>query len=411
MRMLLISKFKIFFILLLSILPFNSAVKCQEIKELSIVGHKYCSFSGREWENELFQYPLNPKVEAWIQQILTAGGVKKNFTVIQANVENIAAVYDPYTGNRYLLYSQHFIENSATKLEVFGALAHEIGHHVIGHKMHQGDEKFEELEADEFMGYILAGIAPLKESLTIIDLLPSFNKNISDDERRMAIRSGWRRAELQMNINSAPFDTDPDREEFLKSSFPYPPPPCCSPIPIERKYFQQANNLGKVAEKLCAVLNERGYRYRRYMSFPGGFALVTQMEQFNSDYYSLSGTNRWASLPVCETFDDFFDYFKRLIFAEKAFFRVFVFIVTDKTYKIKGNQVTKTEAESWFSSGVNKLPDSIAGTPYTDRISVEAIVYEFEVPQSNKKPLQKCPSIDTYKHLQVSGILSALNKK
>ena len=66
--------------------------------------------------------------------------------------------------------------------------------------------------------------------------------------------------------------------------------------------------------------------------------------------------------------------------------------------------MTKKEAAAWYSQGINKLPKLVAEMPYTEGVTVTALVYEFEVPESNRKPVQKCPGVDTQKHLEKSGL-------
>ncbi len=391
---------------LLITLLINIKLAAQE--SLNIPTGNHCAFSGLEWEEDLYKYDGNPQVEEWIKDILEAGGAKQNFITLQANVENVAAVLDPLTGKRFLLYSQNFIEKAKGKLAVFGALAHEIGHHAYAHKLTNESRAFEELEADEFMGYVLAktkGIASLVEAQRVIEVLPSsFPAVIIAESRREAIKNGWANATKTLEINkSAGWANDPDKAEFLKAQFQVLP--CCSPLDIPRNFFLKAQTLNDIAQILGLALDKQGYYYRKFKSYKGGFALIVQMEQFNADYTFRNDQNRWAAVPMGETFKGFVDYFKTLIFPQKSNFRTFVFVVTEQIFTTQeGANVSKSEAEDWYKSGFNKLPKSIASIPVTDRLSVTALVYEFQVPESNKKPKQNCPTIDTKRHLVQSKI-------
>ena len=151
-------------------------------------------------------------------------------------------------------------------------------------------------------------------------------------------------------------------------------------------------------------MNQQGYVYRTFLSVPNGFALVTQMEQYNNDYTHRVDENRWANAPIGESFTGYLDYFKRLLMPSKAYYRTFVFIVTTDVFSQQGQNVSKDAASAWYGRGINRLPKSIANLPYTEGVTVTALVYEFEVPESNRKPNQKCPSVNTQLHLAKSGI-------
>jgi hypothetical protein len=93
-----------------------------------------------------------------VNRILNSVGLKPRFEVKAANVPNAAAMI--YNNQRYILYSQNFVEmvNRTTKTD-WGAVsivAHEIGHHLNGHTLLQvGSRPSNELEADEFSGFVL----------------------------------------------------------------------------------------------------------------------------------------------------------------------------------------------------------------------------------------------------------------
>ena len=393
------------FVLLFSVFCFAKGIG-QEL--LNIPTQNRCTASGTEWDDELYRFEANPKVQTWITDICAAGGVVQNFELIQASVENVAAIYDPTTGKRYLLFSQNFIEK-AKGSTVYAALAHEIGHHVSEHRLTAAMRGVEELEADQFMGYVLGkikGFGSLAEAQRIVDILPTSYPSVSTTEkRREAITLGWRRAEavLRMSDNLG-WAGDPTNAAFLKAQFPFPPPQCCSPLEIPRSTFGNALKLGDVSSQLIAALNQQGYVYRSFMSVPNGFAIVTQMEQYNADYTHRTDENRWNNAPIGTSFSGYLDYFLRLVLPSKAYFRTFVFIVTTDAITQNKEVVGKDKARDWYSQGINRLPKTVAELPYTEGVEVTALVYEFVVPDSNRQPKQNCPSVNTQLHLQKSGI-------
>lgn len=383
---------------------------------LSILTQNRCTFSGSVWESDLYRFQVIPKVQDWVNEILQAGNVEQNFELIQTNVENVAAVYDVESRKRYLLFSQNFIENAKTKLEVYTALAHEIGHHANLHRFYEEHRKIEEQEADVFMGYVLAkikDIASLQQIvLQVVEISPtSYPSVISFEIRKDAIENGWERAIKALSIDASGFENDPNREAFLKAQFKFPPPPCCSPREIPKVLFKSCKKLGDIAYKLSASLENNGYLSRTYLSVPNGFALVTSIELFNNDdYTSRTDKNRFTDKPIGENYKGYLDYFIRLLYPQKAHFRTFVFIVTSNIFNTQGENISKNEAAAWCGRGTNTLPKSTINMPYTEGVNVTCLVYEFEVPQSNRKPEQKCPTVLTQTHLEKSGILSKLSQ-
>jgi hypothetical protein len=371
-----------------------------------------CQFSGSTWESDLYRFEVSTQAQNIVKEICQVANVPQNFELIQSNVENVVAIYDIKTNKRYILYSQDFIEKAASTSIVYIAFAHEIGHHVKSHLLNEKTRGMEEHRADEFLGFVMAKlndkaiISPSDVDSLIKKLPPSYPLNTAT-QRYIDIEAGWKRAQGGLIVDKSLEFEDDDKAAFLKAQFPFPPPPCCSPREVPRTSFVNAKNLGEVADKLTKALDNEGYTYRTFMSIPNGFALVTQMEQYNADFTHRTD-NRWADAPMNAAFVGYMDYFKSLIFPTKAYYRTFVFIVTTHAFNLQGKNISKNEAGAWYNSGINRLPKSIADLPYTERVTVTALVYEFIVPDSNRKPTQKCPNVDTQLHLDKSGIWKGL---
>jgi hypothetical protein len=94
-----------------------------------------------------------------IREITEAVGLQPRFELrATTQVDNAAAVV--YGGKRYLLYNPRFLAvvNRAGHTDWAGIsiLAHEMGHHLNGHTLRAGGSQPEdELEADEFSGFVL----------------------------------------------------------------------------------------------------------------------------------------------------------------------------------------------------------------------------------------------------------------
>ena len=162
---------KIFNILCV-VLSATSMSFAQEL--LNVDAQKRCVYSGKTMDAELYRFQDNEKVLQMVKEITQFGEAENNFELVQTNVENVSAVIDK--GKRYLLYSLDFIEK-ASSIEIYGALAHEIGHHANGHTFDENRRKIEETEADVFMGFVLSkkGFAQLQITGFLNKLPSSYN--------------------------------------------------------------------------------------------------------------------------------------------------------------------------------------------------------------------------------------------
>jgi hypothetical protein len=141
-----------------------------------------------------------------ITEIIDVVGLKPRFEVRAAsNVPNAAAVI--LNGQRYILYNEHFVNtlNNALRTDWAGVsiLAHEIGHHLNGHTLSKtGSNHQDELEADEFSGFVLRKMgASLSEAQAAIKVLAEEEDSRTHPgktPRLAAISKGWRNAESQI---------------------------------------------------------------------------------------------------------------------------------------------------------------------------------------------------------------------
>lgn len=141
-----------------------------------------------------------------IREITDAVGLKARFELrATRDIDNAAAVV--YNGKRFLLYNPDFLNavNQAGHTDWAGIsiLAHEMGHHLNGHTLRAGgSQPADELEADEFSGFVLRKLgASLAQSQAAM-------ATVSDDQgsathpgrtpRLAAISQGWQRANGQI---------------------------------------------------------------------------------------------------------------------------------------------------------------------------------------------------------------------
>lgn len=373
------------------------AVACPALPAQTTLGINttlHCIYTDSMTGGQLFRFPQNGKVDSLIREIVELNHEEQpNFEWIQANVENVTAVLDD--GKRYLLYSQDFLEKHS-ELEVYGILAHEIGHHIQQHTFEPERRETEELEADRFMGWVLS-----RKWFNRVDIVAFLEKmplsySVASAERMSAA------TEQFVNLTSAP---------SALPSFPWPPPACNTRSVLPKAVFKNRKVLGDVASKLSVALDAKGYAQQSFFSVPNGFALVTQLEQYNvKDGSVRKGNTRWLDYPAREPYSGLFDYLTSIVMPQKGYFRLFVFVVTDQPFGGTEPPVSMLEASAWLSEGFNKLPNLIAGMPFEAAYDVTALVYEFEVPESNRKPVQRCPSprFNAKTHLQKAGIAAKL---
>ena len=141
-----------------------------------------------------------------LQEITDVVGLKPRFELrATAQVENAAAVN--YDGQRFLLYNPDFVAavNRAGRTDWAGIsiLAHEMGHHLHGHTLRGGgSQPQDELEADEFSGFVLrkmgASLAQAQAALAAIATDEGSPTHPGRTPRLAAIGAGWQRAEGQV---------------------------------------------------------------------------------------------------------------------------------------------------------------------------------------------------------------------
>ncbi len=177
-------------------------------KPLPIDPVHLCSYDGSPIKGPLYEFAPSAATNQIVDHILLAVGLKPRFEVKAANVPNAAAMI--YNNQRYILYSQQFVTqvNQATHTDwaAVSILAHEIGHHLNGHTLGlSGSRPSNELEADEFSGFVLR-----RMGATMMEAQAAM-KALADEEatpthppksaRLEAIAVGWTRAGEKANAS------------------------------------------------------------------------------------------------------------------------------------------------------------------------------------------------------------------
>ena len=151
--------------------------------------------------------PAPPDV---IREITDAVGLKARFELrATRDIDNAAAVV--YSGKRFLLYNPDFLGavNRAGHTDWAGIsiLAHEMGHHLNGHTLRGGgSQPADELEADEFSGFVLrklgASLAQAQAAMATVSDDQDSPTHPGRTPRLAAIGQGWQRANGQIVASS-----------------------------------------------------------------------------------------------------------------------------------------------------------------------------------------------------------------
>jgi len=208
-------------------------------------------------------------------------------------------------------------------------------------------------------------------------------------------------------------------EEFMSTfeevmpAFPWPPPRSSARIRIPSRFFEEANKqflLKDIAKKLEETFDQAGYVERSYYSVPEGFALVSRLEQFNSDGTPKEEQERWSVRVKSSKVFSLSSYIKALFTANAGHYRVIVFTVTSVPIIYSDNvRVDSKVATDWVQRGIPKLPPIIGKRPFLSEHYCTALIYEFEQVTPDHEAVLKNPgNLTGRKHLEKSNLWDAL---
>ena len=152
-------------------------------------------------QDSLKTYEAERKAKLAVYQIVKHSGLVPNFEIVELEDISTAVAYQKGK-KRYIGYNAFFLERltqeTGTDWSAISVLAHEIGHHFLGHTLHPPTSFSEELEADKYSGFILYQMgATLEETLAAIkevghEFDTTFHPSIQ--LRQQAIKQGWEEA-------------------------------------------------------------------------------------------------------------------------------------------------------------------------------------------------------------------------
>ncbi len=140
---------------------------------------------------------------------------------------------------------------------------------------------------------------------------------------------------------------------------------------------------------------------------PGGFALATRLERIELDGTSASDYERWPTAELEETFS-LGRYLKSLFYTEPGYFRVIVFVLSDRLEQTSDIRPSSDEAMDWTRSGMIVLPHDMGIRELLPTHRLNALIYEFKrEPNSNAMVLSP-GRLTGRKHIEKAQLASTL---
>jgi len=152
---------------------------------------------------KLNSFKSNIEADNALAKILSVVGASKRFIIVPCeNINNALATIDD--GIRYILYDPKFLNSISNNTKYWGnmsILAHEVGHHINGHTLgtsvSAAENQLQELEADEFSGFVMQKLGATLEQATetIASIAPegddTYSSHPKKQRRIIAITKGF----------------------------------------------------------------------------------------------------------------------------------------------------------------------------------------------------------------------------
>jgi hypothetical protein len=196
---------------------------------------------------------------------------------------------------------------------------------------------------------------------------------------------------------------------------PWPPPSPSSQMVIDRNFLLEAGpttSLADVDGTIQAALSGAGYSGSTYWSVPGGFAIVTPLEQTDANGAPLGEQVRWIAAIAGMRAFSLSEYLRALFTAPPGYFRVLVFVVSPQPFAPTDAQATLDIIAGWSRGGLSFLPDSIGGERFTEAHRITVLVYEFVKRHDRDAPIASVPGrLRATAHLAATDLTTFLGRR
>lgn len=193
-------------------------------------------------------------------------------------------------------------------------------------------------------------------------------------------------------------------------AFPWPPPKPTTSTVLDRAWLpRNAQTLGAAAGRLEQALIATGFLEHSYYSVPGGFALVTRLEQIRADGALKPANERWSTAVPRHKVFNLADYLVALFTAPQGHYRVIVFVVTDRAIVTGAEGASEDEITDWLGEGMNRLPADIANAPFTAAHAASALIYQIRKTDVGTPEINPEGAPPARTQLERAGIVAALS--
>jgi len=169
--------------------------------------------------------------------------------------------------------------------------------------------------------------------------------------------------------------------ELAPFPWPHPPQPSVTALVPPRLLFgddRSPRSLAAVGARLDGAIAAAGYLQPKYLGAGcAGFAIVLDLEHIEADGRRKPGTTGFAPPSQDEGFS-LAGYLKRLFYAPPGHYRQIVLVVSDARMAQTTAPPAEAELRAIARDGASSLPPVFALVPYTARVEVVALIYEFE---------------------------------
>jgi hypothetical protein len=206
-------------------------------------------------------------------------------------------------------------------------------------------------------------------------------------------------------------DIEEEQDEVTPiPQFELPPPKPSSSYVFDKSQFEKYKKLREIDGIISGALSANGYTEKSYFAVPNGFALVTRIEKMNEDGTSVEPPDRWNIDKLNLKFS-IRNYLKALFFGTTGYYRVIVFVVTDKSFNTSKKKISRREAYAWLNEGNLTLPDYIGNMNFSNKHQIVSLVYEFSKKESAEPVFSDPSKLTGSIHLTQSNILPWIQTK
>jgi hypothetical protein len=199
---------------------------------------------------------------------------------------------------------------------------------------------------------------------------------------------------------------------YALPSLDFPLPAPSARIKLPATALAGSRTYGQLSDRLEHLLQSQGYFEMSYYLVPGGFALVSRLEQTDKTGKPLPDPDRWEAGIAPDRDFSLKEVLRALFFTDPGYFRILFFVLTDETqFTSQDSTMSRDEAVAIASGGALDL-GSYRARPLPDVAKLYALVYEFEVNEARKETqsfLLVPGRIQGRTHLERAGLWQAFS--